>query len=213
MTETPNQISETVKVLMVFAKARKIQKYALELDDFVTENLLNLNFDSADLKFASLYDKLVKFLCNREITGVSRKAGAGDPKDPAVFSTEVFQTELNRAIQRRENNMRQKEFKKKKLLERNYTRDFGKARSETDKSGRGGPPKRKVWFCNVHGNQTDHSTEWCPTLHPELLQKKAKFIQARYNPLHRIKTEEPETEANVTLSKKSEARDARFDWG
>ena len=44
MTETPNQISETVKVLMVFAMARKVQKYAIELDDFVTENLLNLNF-------------------------------------------------------------------------------------------------------------------------------------------------------------------------
>ena len=105
------------------------------------------------MKFASLYEKLVKFLRNREITGVSRKAGAGDSKDPAVYSTEVFQMELNRAHQRRENNRRQKEFKKKKLLERNHTRDFGKARSETDKSGRGGPPKRKVWFCNVHGNQ------------------------------------------------------------
>ena len=34
---------------MVFATARKIQKYTLEWDDFVTENLLNLNFDSADL--------------------------------------------------------------------------------------------------------------------------------------------------------------------
>ena len=98
MTETPNQISETVKILMVSAMARKIQKYALELDDFVTENLLNLNFDSANLRFASLYEKMVKFLSNREITGVSRKAGAGDSKDPAVFSTEVFQTELNRAL-------------------------------------------------------------------------------------------------------------------
>ena len=57
-----------------------------------------MNFDSADLKFASLYKKLVKFLRNREITGVSRKAGTGDPKDSVVFSTEVFQTELNRAL-------------------------------------------------------------------------------------------------------------------
>ena len=136
---------------------------------------------------------------------------ADDPKDSAIFSTEVFHSELNKALQRRENNRRQKEFKQKKLLERNHTRNFGKARSETDKFGRGGPPKRKVWFCNVHGNQTDHSTDWCPTLHPEHLQKKAKFIQARNNPLHRVKTEEKETEANMTLSKKSEAV-VKFDW-
>ena len=147
------------------------------MDDFVTENLLNLNFDLAVLKFESLYEKLVKFLRNREITGVSRTAGTGDSKDSAVFSTEVCQTELNKALQRRENNRRQKEFKKKKLLERNHTRNFDKAYPETDKSGRGGPPKRKVWFCNVHGNQTDHTTEWCPILHSEHLQKKAKFIQ------------------------------------
>jgi len=66
---------------MVFAMARKFQKYAIELDDFVTENLVNLSFDSPDLKFSTLYDKLVKFLRNREITG------AGDSKDPAIFST------------------------------------------------------------------------------------------------------------------------------
>ena len=67
-----------------------------------------------------------------------------DPKESAIFTTEVFAMELNKALQRRENNRRHKDFKK--LLERNHTRDFGKARSETDKSGRGGPPKRKVWF-------------------------------------------------------------------
>ena len=72
------------------------------MDDFVTENLFNLNFDSTDLQFSTLYDKLVKFLRNREITGVSRKIA--DSKESAVFSTEVFQTDLNRALQRRENN-------------------------------------------------------------------------------------------------------------
>ena len=180
------------------------------MDDFVTENLLKLNFDSTDLQFSTLYDKLVKFLRNREITGVSSKAGAGDQKDPAVFSTEVFQMELNRALQRRENNRRQKDFKKKKLFERNQNRN-----QDFQKNGRGGPPKRKVWFCSIHGNQTDHSSEWCSTLHPELLQKKAKFIQAKINqnPLHRVKTDEQETEANVTLLKKSEAKEVKFDWG
>ena len=72
-------------------------------------------------------EKIVKFLRNREIPGVSRKTGAGDLKDSAVFSTEeevfidVFQTEFNKALQRRKNNRRQKEFKTKKLLERNHT--------------------------------------------------------------------------------------------
>ena len=64
IVETPHKISETVKVLMVFAMARKVRKYAIETDDFVTENLLNLNFDSRDLQFSTLYDKLVKFLRN-----------------------------------------------------------------------------------------------------------------------------------------------------
>ena len=44
-----------------------------------------------------------------------------DPKDSAVFSAEVFHSELNKAFQRRENNRRQKEYKKKKLLDRNHT--------------------------------------------------------------------------------------------
>ena len=121
--ETPHKISETVKVLMVFAIARKILKYAIELDDFVTENLVNLSFNSTDLTFSNLYDKLVKFLRNREITGMSRKAGAGDSKDSAVFSTEVFHSELNKALQKRENNRRQKDYKKKKLMERNHNRN------------------------------------------------------------------------------------------
>ena len=138
---------------MVFAMARKVQKYAIELDDFVTENLVNLSFDSPDLKFSTLYDKLVKFLRNREITG------AGDSKDLAIFSTEVFHSELNKALQKRENNRRQKDFKKKKLLERNHNRNFDRGHQEFQKPGRGGPPKRKVWFCSVRGNQTDLITE------------------------------------------------------
>ena len=156
--ETPHKISETVKVLMVFAIARKVQKYAIELDDFVTENLVNLSFDSSDLKFATLYEK---FLRNREITGVSKKTVTGDPRDPVVFSTEVFHSELNKALQRRENNRRQGDFKKKKLLKRNHNRNFDRGHPEVQKPGRGIPPKRKVWHCNVHGNQTDHTTEWC----------------------------------------------------
>ena len=61
MEEIPRKISETVKVLMVFAMARKVQKDAIELDDFVTENLLNLSSDSTDMKLATLIEKLVKF--------------------------------------------------------------------------------------------------------------------------------------------------------
>jgi hypothetical protein len=179
------------------------------MDDFVTENLLNLSFDSTDLHFKTLYEKLVKFLCNREIMGVSSKTGVGDQKDPAVFNTQVFQMELNRALQKRENNRRQKDFKKKKLFERNQNRN-----QDFQKNGRGGPPKRKVWFCSIHGNQTDHSSEWCSTLHPELLQKKAKFLEKKnQNPLHSRGTDGHETEANVTLPKNSEAKEAKFEWG
>ena len=36
-TENPHKISETVRVLMVFAMARKVHKYAIKLGDFVTE--------------------------------------------------------------------------------------------------------------------------------------------------------------------------------
>ena len=50
-------------------------------------------------------------------------------------------------------------------------------------------------------------------MHLELLEKKAKFLQAKNNPLHRTKAEEPDTEANVTVSKKSNPRDVRFEWG
>ena len=199
--ETPHKISETVKVLTVFALARKIQKYAIEMDDFVTEHLLNLQFDSVDLKFSILYEKLVKFLRNREITG----AKAAESKESAVFTTELFQVELNRALQKRErSNNRKKDFKKKK---HNRNQDF-------QKNGKGGPPKRKVWFCSIHGNQTDHSSEWCTTLHPELLQKKAKFLEKKnQNPLHSRGTDGHETEANVTLPKNSEAKEAKFEWG
>jgi len=103
----PHEISETVKVLMVFAMARKVRKYAIEMDDFVTENLLNLPFDSVDLKFSILYEKLVKFLRNREITGVSSMAS--EVRDPPVFSTELFQMELNKALQRKENSKRRRD--------------------------------------------------------------------------------------------------------
>ena len=166
------------------------------------------------MKFATLYEKLVKFLRNRDITGVSKKTGTGYPRGPAVFSTEVFHSELNKALQRRDNNRRQRDFKKKKLLERHHYRNFDRRHPEVQKPGRGNPLKRKVWHCNVHGNQTDHTTEWCPVLHPELLEKKTTFIQARSNPLHRIKVEkEPDTEANVTVPKKPDPRDAKFEWG
>ena len=43
---------------------------------------------------------------------------------------------------------------------------------------------------------------------------KRRLIQARINPLHRIKVKkEPDTEANVTVPKKSGPSDARFEWG
>ena len=66
------------------------------LDDFVTVNLLFLDFDSADLKFSILYEKLVKFLRNREIVGAPKEGQI----ESAVFTAEVFQRELDSALQR-----------------------------------------------------------------------------------------------------------------
>ena len=31
--------------------------------------------------------------------------------------------------------------------------------------------KRRIWHCEVHGRQTDHSSKYCPVLHPELLEE------------------------------------------
>ena len=164
---------------MVFAMARKVRKYAVEMDDFVTENLLNLSFDSTDLQFKTLYEKLVKFLRNREIMGVSSKTGVGDQKDPAVFNTQAFQMELNRALQRRENNRRQKDFKKKKIFEKNQNRN-----QDFQKNSRGGPPNRKVWFCTIHGKQTDHSSEWCTTFNQNCYRRRRSFKQRQIKTLY-----------------------------
>ena len=52
--------------MIIFAMARKLLRYALELDDFILDHLLTLNFDSTSLSFASIYEKLVSFLRNKE---------------------------------------------------------------------------------------------------------------------------------------------------
>ncbi len=158
-TKNPHKISETVRVLMVFAMARKVQKYAIELDDFVTKNLLVLDFDSADLKFSILYDKLVKFLRNREIVGAPKEGQI----ESAVFTAEVLQRELDSALQMREDEKtREKINKRKKFL---ATQDY------VEEVYRGEIIKRRIWHCEVHGRQTDHSSKYCSVLHPELLEE------------------------------------------
>ena len=160
MTKNPHKISETVRVLMVFAMTRKVHKYAIELDDFVTENLFVLDFDSADLKFSILYEKLVKFLRNREIVGIPKEGQI----ESAVFTAEGLQRELDSALQAREDEKtREKINKRKKPL--GQTQDF------VEEIYRGEVIKRRIWHCEVHGRQTDHSSKYCPVLHPELLEE------------------------------------------
>ena len=55
----PNAIPEAVKVLTVFVKARKIKNYALELGDFITENIFTLSFEDPGFTFKAIYKKLI----------------------------------------------------------------------------------------------------------------------------------------------------------
>ena len=63
---TPNAVSDETRIVLIFAMARKLSRYAMELDDFILDHLLTLNFYSAGLAFASIYEKLVTILRNKE---------------------------------------------------------------------------------------------------------------------------------------------------
>ena len=52
--------------MIIFAVARKLSRYALELDDFILDHLLTHNFDLTGLTLVSIYKKLVTFLRNKE---------------------------------------------------------------------------------------------------------------------------------------------------
>ena len=82
--------------------------------------------------------------------------------ESAVFTVEVLQRELDSALQRREDErIREKNNKRRKILAQ--TQDF------VEEIYRGGVIKRRIWHCEVHGRQTDHSSKYCPVLLSELL--------------------------------------------
>ena len=83
----------------------------------------------------------LKFLRNREIIEVSYKKGS---KESAVFTTAIFQAELNKALQRRNNRWRERDHKKAKLAAK--FQNFG-IEGQGYVTGGAGAAKRHLWGC------------------------------------------------------------------
>ena len=60
---TPNAVSEETRVMIIFAMARKLSRYAFELDDFILDHLLTLTFDSIALLISFVF-----LICNQPCT-------------------------------------------------------------------------------------------------------------------------------------------------
>jgi len=60
VVKSPHSLSEVLKTLLVFQLARKIPRFAEELQDFMVDNILGLEFTDPELSFEKLYGKLVK---------------------------------------------------------------------------------------------------------------------------------------------------------
>lgn len=54
----PNEISEAVQVLTVFVRARKVKRFAIQMDVFITDNIFTLKFDDPGFTFKAIYEKL-----------------------------------------------------------------------------------------------------------------------------------------------------------
>jgi hypothetical protein len=85
VVKSPHSLSEVLKTLLVFQLARKIPRFAQELQDFMVDNILGLEFTDPELSFEKLYGKLVKWLKNRESIGLGPKVKV----EPAVFAAEL----------------------------------------------------------------------------------------------------------------------------
>ena len=94
---TPNAISEETRIMTIFAKARKLSRYAIELDDFILDHLLTLNFDSTGLTFVNIYEMLITFLRNK-VTIAPVQAHI----EAAVFNSQMVNV-FNTQWQKREN--------------------------------------------------------------------------------------------------------------
>jgi hypothetical protein len=66
VVKSPHSLSKVLKTLLVFQLARKIPRFAEELQDFMVDNILGLEFTDPELSFEKLYGKLVKWLKNQE---------------------------------------------------------------------------------------------------------------------------------------------------
>jgi hypothetical protein len=159
----PNGIPEAVKVLTIFVKARKNKTFALQLGDFITEHIFTLSFDDPAFTFKAIYDKLLVFLRHREISAQGSAAHS-----PAVFTAKVFSAMVRKELG-------------KELGKRNTPNNL-------PRSGKFGNPKRPksdsgMWDCSKCGRQKDHSTRFCPVIHPSVADKiknKSKFSGGRY---------------------------------
>ena len=83
--------------MTIFAKARKLSRYAIELDDFILDHLLTLNFDSTGLTFVNIYEMLITFLRNK-VTIAPVQAHI----EAAVFNSQMVNV-FNTQWQKREN--------------------------------------------------------------------------------------------------------------
>jgi hypothetical protein len=135
--------------------ARKIPRFAEELQDFMVDNILGLEFTDPELSFEKLYGKLVKWLKNRESIGLGPKG---------KVESAVFTAQLEKRVKKKLRNLKRKELKRNfkantQVLSRfNTNAQNFKAMGSASFTG----VKRKIWHCENCGDQTDHSTRFCP---------------------------------------------------
>ena len=162
---TPNAVSEETRIMLIFAMARKLPRYALELGDFILDHLLTLNFDSTGLIFASIYEKLVTFLRNKETI-----APAQAHIEASVFTAQMVNV-FNKQWQKKENQKRKFE------AHRNFNQNPGRGRGFQGRSsqGRGHGGRFGKFRCRVHVDQSDHSDRFYPNQRPEVALKIQKL--------------------------------------
>jgi hypothetical protein len=186
---SPHGLSEVHKTLLVFQLARKIPRFAQELQDFMVDNILGLEFNDPELSFEKLYGKLVKWLKNRESIGLGPKVKV----ESAVFTAEFEKKMMNKL-----RNMKRKELKREyrdnQALHRLNTSDQNyDATGSVSFTG----VKRKVWHCENCGDQTDHSTRFCPKVlaerpHPDSKKRTGCILNQHPD----VKEEKDDAEVN-----------------
>ena len=157
----PNAIPEAVKVLTVFVKARKIKNYALELGDFITENIFTLSFEDPGFTFKAIYEKLVIFLRHREIS-----AQGSSIQSPAVFTTKVFSAMVRNEINKFNQRPLKKQLKRNDDPRTDHFRNPKRPKSDIDRVY-----PAPMWDCAKCGRNKDHSTKYCPLIHPGVAEK------------------------------------------